>query len=304
MRTSLQHESNHEPNRERVELRLFEPIDAEASEEPTSADDLQTVLAAWHGATARLERTHESLRDEVRRLTDELEVKNRELARENRLADLGRIASHVAHEVRNNLVPITLYLSLLRRRLVGDEGGLAALSKVEAGMTALDATVNDLLSFTAERDPRLSIFCLREVVEDVLGSLAPQLEAQNVVTELDLSPGLVVEADRDMLRRAILNLALNALDAMPKAGELAITGVADSGGVELEFADSGAGLSEEAQRRAFEPFFTTKSHGTGLGLASVYRMAEVHGGDVSARNCPQGGAAFTLRIPRRLAEAA
>src|ERR1700741_1208845 len=82
--------------------------------------DLQTVLSAWHGATVRLEQTHEALRAEVRRLTDELEVKNRELARKNRLADLGQIASHVAHEVRNSLVPVTLYLSLLRRRLSED----------------------------------------------------------------------------------------------------------------------------------------------------------------------------------------
>src|SRR5271156_6001446 len=82
--------------------------------------DLETVLAAWHGATIRLEQTHETLRNEVHRLSNELEVKNRELARKNRLADLGQMASHIAHEVRNSLVPVTLYLSLLRRRLTAD----------------------------------------------------------------------------------------------------------------------------------------------------------------------------------------
>src|SRR5580704_9779491 len=82
--------------------------------------DLQTILAAWHTATLRLEQTHNALREEVQQLTAELEVKNRELARKNRLADLGQMASHVAHEVRNNLVPVTLYLSLLRRRLTSD----------------------------------------------------------------------------------------------------------------------------------------------------------------------------------------
>ena len=90
----------------------------DAFPDPMSLDsqaDLQTVLAAWHGATVHLEQTHEALRTEVHRLTEELEVKNRELARKNRLADLGQMASHVAHEVRNNLVPVTLYLSLLRR---------------------------------------------------------------------------------------------------------------------------------------------------------------------------------------------
>src|SRR3972149_6124948 len=85
-----------------------------------SPADLETVLTAWQEATARLEQTHKTLREEVKRLTDELEIKNRELARKNRLADLGQMASHVAHEVRNNLVPVTLYLSLLRRRIAHD----------------------------------------------------------------------------------------------------------------------------------------------------------------------------------------
>ncbi len=85
---------------------------------------LPEILAAWQTATERLEQTHETLRGEVRRLSDELEIKNRELARKNRLADLGQMASHVAHEVRNSLMPLTLYLSLLRRHVGnGNENG-------------------------------------------------------------------------------------------------------------------------------------------------------------------------------------
>jgi two-component system sensor histidine kinase HydH len=266
--------------------------------------DLQTVLAAWHDATVRLEQTHESLRGEVRRLTDELEVKNRELARENRLADLGRIAAHVAHEVRNNLVPVALYLSLLRRRVADDAGSLDVLNKIESGFTSLDATVNDLLHFTADRDPQLRLVDLRSLIEDVHASLAPQLAAQAVHTTVDVPERLVVSADRDMLRRAILNLTLNALDAMPSGGELVVTSYSGPRGVELEIADSGPGLSDEVCTRAFEPFFTTKSGGTGLGLAIVSRIAEAHGGDIVAANCPEGGAAFTLRFPRHALEAA
>ena len=128
---------------------------------PVSADpllldekaNLQTVLAAWHGATVRLEHTHQSLR-EVQELTKELEEKNRQLARKNRLAGLGQMASHVAHEVRNNLVPATLYLSLLRRRVAGDAPSVDIVDKIAAGFTALDAMVNDLLHFTSDRGPR------------------------------------------------------------------------------------------------------------------------------------------------------
>ena len=282
-------------------LSLFDP--GEISPTPDNAD-LHTVLAAWHGATVRLEQTHETLRAEVQRLTHELEIKNRELARKNRLADLGQMASHIAHEVRNSLVPVTLYLSLLRRRLADDTGSRDLVEKIAAGFTALDATVNDLLQFTADRDPRWQLLDVRELVEDVLGALAPQFAAQAITSFVDVPVGQRVSADRDMLRRAILNLFLNALDAMPDGGEVVVTSHAGPRGLEIEVADSGPGLSEQVRRRAFEPFFTTKSHGTGLGLAIVERIAEVHGGRILAANCPEGGAAFTLHIPSRRLEAA
>jgi signal transduction histidine kinase len=266
--------------------------------------DLETVLAAWHGATVRLEQTHSALREEVRRLTDELEIKNRELARKNRLADLGQMASHIAHEVRNNLVPVSLYLSLLRRRISEDSGSCEVLDKVEAGVMGLDTTVNDLLHFTAERDPHLVHFPLRQLVEEIRSSLAPQLVAQGIDVEISMPDRIEALADREMLRRAVLNLALNAIDAMPDGGRLVFTGYTGADCVELEIADTGPGLSEEVTQRAFEPFFTTKSTGTGLGLAIVDRVAEVHGGEVLINNCPEGGAAFTIRIPRKSLEAA
>mgnify|MGYP000293223741 CR=1 FL=1 len=266
--------------------------------------DLQTVLAAWHGATLRLERTHEALRAEVRRLTDELQKKNRELARKNRLADLGQMAAHVAHEVRNTLVPVMLYLGLLRRRIAGDGASLEVLDKIKAGMTALDATVHDLLHFTSDRDPQRRPFPLRPLIDDLLASLAPQLSAQTISVQVEISPADWVVADREMIRRAVLNLVLNALDAMPHGGTLAIRSIRQAESIELEVVDTGPGLSAEALGRAFEPFYTTKPAGTGLGLAIVYRIAEVHGGRVAAHNHPDGGARFTLSLPVLSQEAA
>jgi signal transduction histidine kinase len=266
--------------------------------------ELERVLEAWNSATERLQRTHETLREEVCRLTDELEIKNRELARENRLADLGRMASHVAHEVRNGLAPVTLYLSLLRRRLTHDAPALQIMDNLEAGFTALEATVNDLLSFTLDRDPVWRGFELGQLVQDVCAALAPQLAAQGIEVDLRIAAGTTVWADRDMLRRALLNLALNALDAMPEGGALTITARDGGDGLELEVADSGPGIDANALPHVFEPFFTTKSDGTGLGLAIVHRVAQAHTGDVRVVNCPDGGAAFTLCIPRRAMEAA
>jgi signal transduction histidine kinase len=281
------------------------PLEAETVTAPALGEhDLQAVLDAWQTATDRLQHTHAILQREVRRLSNELEIKNRELARKNRLADLGQMASHVAHEVRNSLVPLTLYLSLLRRQLQGHDDVSEILQKMSTGFSALETIVTDLLQFTAHRPPCWQVFPLDQLVREVCHDLEPQLAAQGIRTDVDIPWGLSITADRDMLRRATLNLILNALDAMPQGGELAVTGMSHRGSVELEIADSGPGITEDAERRLFEPFFTTKHSGTGLGLAIVERIASAHGGDVQASNCPQGGAAFTIRLPRHRMEAA
>jgi signal transduction histidine kinase len=265
---------------------------------------LNEVLAAWHEATLRLEQTHEALQGEVARLTVELEAKNRELARKDRLADLGRMAAHVAHEVRNSLVPVTLYLSLLRRRLSDDTGSMDVLAKVEAGFNALDTTVNDLLNFTSHRQPQWHTFLVRDLVDEVCEALNPQMESQGIQVSIDIPPNTLVTADREMLRRVLVNLVLNAIDVMPRSGDVTITSYDGSTGFELEVADSGPGLSQEQLGHVFDPFFTTKSNGTGLGLSIVHRIIEAHGGRITAINCPDGGAAFTIELPRRAMGAA
>jgi signal transduction histidine kinase len=266
--------------------------------------DLATVLDAWQTATDRLSGTHELLRGEIARLTRELEIKNRELARKNRLADLGQMASHVAHEVRNGLMPLTLYLGLLKRRLVGDPAALELVGKLDAGFGALQSTVNDLLHFTSDREPQPRVFALAALCHEVHDSLALQFSAQEIACDIDCPQRLLVSADRDMLRRAILNLLLNAVDVLPQGGQICLSGCQTATGIEIEVADSGPGIAGQVAPRLFEPFFTTKSEGTGLGLAIVQRIVEVHGGSVSAMNCPEGGAAFTIRLPRKAMEAA
>jgi len=265
---------------------------------PDGNSDLEAVLAAWHDATVRLEGTHNALRAEVRRLTDELEAKNVQLARKNRLADLGQMASHVAHEVRNSLVSVTLYLSLLRRRISDDSGSVDVVDRICGDLTSLDAIVGDLLSFSSERAPKYTAVPVRTIVSEIVDSLRPQLDAQHVEPDLDIPASLTVSADREMLRRALLNLTLNALDAMPDGGQLVVTAIDSGHRIELEIADSGLGLNDEVIGRAFEPFFTTKSTGTGLGLAIVDQIAQAHGATVEAANCPEGGAAFTLCFAR------
>jgi signal transduction histidine kinase len=135
------------------------------------------------------------------------------------------------------------------------------------------------------------------LLNEVFETFAPQLEAQGIATHIDADQHALIYADPDMLRRAIVNLVLNALDVMPGGGELVMTSCQTRRGLEIEVADSGPGITSGTLPRLFEPFFTTKGAGTGLGLAIVERIAAAHGGIVYAANCPEGGAAFTLCLP-------
>lgn len=182
-----------------------------------------------------------------------------------------------------------------------DAACLEILPQVEAGFTALDANVNNLLSFAAGRQPHWQSFLVCSLVDEICESLAPQFDAQRVDLDIDVPPNTVLNADQEMVRRAVLNLVLNALDVMPHGGNLVITSYEGPRGFELEVADSGPGLTEEAKRRLFEPSDSTNDRGTRRGLSMVYHIAEAHGGTVTAANCPEGGAAFTIRIPRRRA---
>jgi signal transduction histidine kinase len=139
----------------------------------------------------------------------------------------------------------------------------------------------------------------REIVDEVCRALEERLTASRIETTLDVPRQSLVLADHAMLRSAITSLATNAIEAMPDGGRLVITSYSGKQGFELEVADSGPGLSEEGLARAFEPFYTTKHGNAGLGLPVVRRIAQAHHGDVVAANCPEGGAAFTLRFPQK-----
>lgn len=265
-----------------------------------SSTDLQTVLAAWQDAISRLEKTHLILQEEVGRLNVELEVKNRELARKNRLADLGQVASHVAHEVRNNLAPLTLYLGLLKRRLTEDATSLEMLNKVMLSVGDMDALVNDLLHFTADREPNLRPTALRPFLLDALDRLAPQLSAYGINVDVHVHEDLQLPLDADMFRRVVLNLLINAIDVMPGGGRIEIAATCRDDTCTLQVKDNGPGISVEVLPRLFEPFFSTKGSGAGLGLAIAGHVVERHGGTLVACNRPASegqGASFEVGLP-------
>ncbi len=149
-------------------------------------------------------------------------------------------------------------------------------------------------------------FPLREMVQEVGLVLTPRLADQAIDVLIDIPPGQQMTGWRESLRQAVENLMLNAVEAMPSGGLLVATSANVPGGVELEIADTGPAMSDEERQQAFDLMPAMQRNGAdwelaAVQLAAVRRIAEMHGGSVSVANCPDGGVAFTLRIPHRVA---
>lgn len=175
---------------------------------------------------------------------------------------------------------------------------------LEAGLSALNTTVNDVLKFISHSSPRWQTFLVGDVVDEVCQSLEQPLEEHCIDLDVDVPPNTLLTADREMFRQAVWSLVQNSIDVMPHGGELVITSYESPIGLELEVADSGPGLSEQELQNAIQSSSAGNQGSFGPGLVVVQQIAEFHGGSVTAMNCPEGGAALTIKIPRRAMEAA
>ena len=140
---------------------------------------------------------------------------------------------------------------------------------------------------------------LAALIDDVCLSFRETCQRQRVVVEIDVPDNLWVDLDPVLIRDAFRKIIENSLDAMPAGGRLAITSLIGRFGLEIEFADSGPGLSKDIHDRLFEPFTTTKEHRAGLGLSMVRDIVSVHQGSITVADCPEGGTAFTFLFPFR-----
>ncbi len=220
-----------------------------------------------------------------------------DLRRKDRLSALGQAAMVIAHEVRNPLGIIQTSTELVRSkaRLPASEDRL--LGYVVDEVRRIEGLIREFLDFAQPKAPLQERVAVRDVLERVADFTAHELENRKIrfVIE-DEAPGVVVEGDADQLYQALLNLVLNAVDAMPRGGTLSGRIAREGATCSLTIADTGAGVPEEARARLFEPFFTTKARGSGLGLAKVRTVAEAHGGGAFYAAAPGGGAAFTITL--------
>lgn len=232
-----------------------------------------------------------------RRLADAQE----RLAHNERVAILGRVAAQVAHEVRNPLSGLLLY-SLHLKGKVADE---LAADKVELIDKIID-TINHLTSTTEQildfdRPVRLAPrwVDLNRLITDVIQLLKPQISTNRIEVRLDLcNPHLMGMLDEASTSAALLNLVLNAIQAMPDGGRLTITSGSDGGLIWLVVRDSGSGIAPERLKQIFEPFHTTKSRGLGLGISYAQKMIEQHGGTILIESQLGEGTDVRIELPR------
>ncbi len=260
--------------------------------------ELAEMLQAFNAVTERMKHSHERLGLEVRRLREELAEKNRELARRERLAALGRMAAGVAHEIRNPLAGIRLYASMLLQDLSDRPVESATVEKIERAIVGLDRLVGDILLFAGNASLCEADVAVGALIADVAELAAPrrlEVGARLVVDEP--ADGAILRCDRNQVTRALLNLVLNALDAAGDGGTVCVAPLVGGGRVSIVVEDSGPGVPRELLDQIFNPFFTTKDTGTGLGLAIVHRVVEAHGGVVRVGSAPGGGARFVMEFP-------
>ncbi len=266
-----------------------------------SAADLATIIQAYNDVTERLKRSHEALAREVCRLREELHAKNKELQRRERLAALGEMAAGLAHEIRNPLGGIGLYVSLLERDLADRPVPLEILRKMSSAIRNMDSIVGDVLAFAGDAEPNPQPVWAAKILQGALEQAEPQAGALGIRIQTDATLEAVkLHCDAVQMERALVNLVLNAVDAAGCDGRVWIRRDDRRGrngmcGIVVD--DDGRGIAAELLHRVFDPFFTTKDTGTGLGLAIVHRIAESNGGAVTAGHRKGGGASFVLSVP-------
>ena len=239
-------------------------------------------------------------RDRAARKTAELalEETSEQLRQSQKMDAIGRLAGGVAHDFNNLLLAITGYADFLISSLTDPTQKRYAKEIQSAGERAA-ALTHQLLAFSRRQVLQPRVVNLNDCVREI-ETMLRRLIGEGVHVELALEPDLrAVEADPSQIGQVLLNLAVNARDAMAGHGTLTIATRNDGGHAVLEVADDGAGMDEETRTRLFEPFFTTKEvgSGTGLGLSTVYGIVAQSGGSIDVRSEPGLGATFTVRLP-------
>jgi len=223
----------------------------------------------------------------------------RELQTADRLAALSRVSGGVAHEVKNPLNAMLLHVEVARAKLAhGDTALEPQMDIISSEILRLDRVVKTFLDFTRPVELNLANMPLDEFVRDIVDLARPQADASGIrVAAEQKAEGVEVRIDRDLLKQAVLNIVVNAIEAMPAGGDLRLESSVTGDTAEIRVADTGPGIPPDLREKIFRLYFTTKQKGSGIGLAMAFRIVQLHDGTIDFTSEPGKGTAFFIRLP-------
>jgi nitrogen fixation/metabolism regulation signal transduction histidine kinase len=246
------------------------------------------------------------LSESFNRMTAELAAQKERLVQAERVAAWRELARRLAHELKNPLFPLQLTVeNLMRARTQSpeqfDEVFRESSDTLLAEISNLKTIIGRFSEFSRMPHPQLQPVQMNETLRGVVKLFQAQLQGPGhapIAASLGLDDNVgMIAADPDLLHRALSNLVLNAMDAMPNGGTLTLRSRRNHGKVLIEIADTGSGLTREECARIFTPYYTSKQHGTGLGLAIVQSVVSDHGGRISVHSEPGKGTTFIIELP-------
>jgi two-component system NtrC family sensor kinase len=254
-------------------------------------------------AHQELRESAETLERKVEHRTTELRAMQAHLIQSEKLAGVGKLAAGVAHEINNPLTCVLTNSSLILSDLPPDDPRREDLQAIVDETLRCRKIVKGLLDFARQTKPQKQKLDLNKVAGDVIALVRNQASFQNISLEAELDPGLPsVLADADQMRQVVLNIILNAADAMPQGGKISVQSSFESkkNQAVLRISDTGPGIPAEIQDKMFEPFFTTKKTGTGLGLAIAYGIMERHKGSLKVESSHGRGTTIEVILPTNI----
>ncbi|HJT86895.1 MAG TPA: ATP-binding protein [Bryobacteraceae bacterium] len=249
-----------------------------------------------------LERTTSQLTEVYRQLQENFE----RMKRAERLFAVGQLSAGLAHELRNPLASIGGAAGILSRKLHAEDGkGAECLAIITKECQRLNRLLTDFLDFARPRAPRYQTIDVGPALDSVLELAAHALGDRPVTLRREVAAELPpLECDPELLKQVLLNLVMNAIQAMPGGGEVTLSAKPRHDRILIQVKDQGCGIQAADRDRIFDPFFTTKESGSGLGLSVAHQIVEQHGGILTAEANPDKGMTFSLLLPEHHREAA
>lgn len=262
------------------------------------AAGILTGVLAERGRKQRadLERTTQRLTEVYQELQDNFE----RMKRAERLFALGQLSAGLAHEVRNPLASIAGAAGILQRNLRLERKDAECLEIIAKECQRLNNLLAHFLDFARPRTPKYQMTDLQTVIDSVMELAAHAIGRKAIALRKELSPQLApVECDPELLKQVLLNLMINAIQAMAEGGEVLVSAGPRNDRLLIQVRDEGCGIGAADRDRIFDPFFSTKETGTGLGLSVTHQIVEQHGGILTAETNPGKGMTFSVSLPLR-----